>query len=274
MQGAQSELFEVNPTLNSSSKICSKCNERKPIEDFHKRKVSRDGLNHVCKTCASVYAKEKYNDIDYRLSKVVTNATKRAKKNNLPIDIDVEYLKTIMTEKCPVFDIKLNWDTSGEGITDNSPSLDRVIPELGYVKHNVVFISKVANSIKQDVTETELYKVADWLHDKRKEVLRAVKEQSASVPTEHTRESEDNFELRAVHGARTRKDCDGSHHHRGEPEGCGLGDSTKEGCRICMGSGMLQVDALKLFEDCETYGLTETEVRRLAKFIGCVCYQS
>ena len=155
MQDAQSELFEVNPTLNSSSKICSKCNERKPIEDFHKRKVSRDGLNHVCKTCASVYAKEKYNDIDYRLSKVVTNATKRAKKNNLPIDIDVEYLKTIMTEKCPVFDIKLNWDTSGEGITDNSPSLDRVIPELGYVKGNVVFLSHLASRIKNDVTEKE-----------------------------------------------------------------------------------------------------------------------
>ena len=35
------------------TKICSKCKEEKPIEDFSKRKPSKDGLQARCKTCCA-----------------------------------------------------------------------------------------------------------------------------------------------------------------------------------------------------------------------------
>jgi hypothetical protein len=63
--------------------------------------------------------------------------------------------------------------------------LDRIIPELGYVKHNVVFISNRANSIKNDATERELYDVADWLHERTKEVLNAIKKKSTQLSKRH-----------------------------------------------------------------------------------------
>jgi hypothetical protein len=101
----------------------------------------------------------------------------RAKEKNLPNDLDIDFLESIATEKCPVFGITFVWGQTGNGRDDKwGPSLDRVIPELGYVKGNVVFISVLANNIKQNVTEKELYAVADWLHDKRKEVLNALKD--------------------------------------------------------------------------------------------------
>ena len=61
------------------------------------------------------------------------------------------------------------WGRTGVGYHPERPSLDRIIPELGYVKGNVVFISMRANSIKQDATEQELYLVADWLYKIKKE---------------------------------------------------------------------------------------------------------
>ena len=58
---------------------------------------------------------------------------------------------------CPVLGIPL---VIGEGAcSDNSPSIDRIIPELGYVKGNIKVISRRANRIKNDATPDELFKV-------------------------------------------------------------------------------------------------------------------
>ena len=42
------------------------------------------------------------------------------------------------------------------GCTDTRPELDRIIPEKGYVKGNVAWISGKANRIKSDYTKQEL----------------------------------------------------------------------------------------------------------------------
>lgn len=38
-------------------KLCNKCNIEKPIKEFSARKLSKDGLAHKCKACASVEQK-------------------------------------------------------------------------------------------------------------------------------------------------------------------------------------------------------------------------
>lgn len=115
---------------------------------------------------------------------VAANIKYRSKLKNIPHDIDSKYLDEIATDCCPVFGIEFVWgrQRKGHGPETNSPTLDRIIPELGYVRGNVVFISDKANRIKQEVTEKELYAVADWLHDKRKEVQNAFKDKHSSVP--------------------------------------------------------------------------------------------
>lgn len=255
------------------TKVCTACKQTKPNKDFHRNASFKDGFAYECKACKSERDKANYLNLDYRLSMLIRNVKRSCDKNNLPFDIDLEYLKSIVTKECPVFKIKLGWDVSGKGMTDESPSLDKVIPELGYVKGNVVFISNLANRIKQNVTEKELYAVADWLHDKRKEVLNAIKKQSAPVPVEHLGESQGDTASGSIHGTGFGQDCDGAHHHRGEPEREDACDSTQEGCRICMGSGVRQVEALELYANSQDYGLTKPETERLAKLFGCVCYQ-
>ena len=109
------------------------------------------------------------------LTSYLRGAKNRAKNKFLPFDIDTEHLKSIATDRCPVFNTVFDWGITGKGRGPDRPSLDRIIPELGYVKGNVVFISELANRIKNNVTEKELYIVADWLYEKRKEVLNAKK---------------------------------------------------------------------------------------------------
>jgi hypothetical protein len=164
------------------------------------------------------YFREFWKDpINYQLYLAFKGAKERAKRKNIPFNLEKAYLKSIMTSLCPVFKIPLTWGVYGEGNRNiyNSPSLDRVVPELGYIKGNVVFLSGLANMIKQDVTETELYAVADWLHDKRKEVLNAVKNQAPSLPAESYIEGEIYPELGAISSAGTREDSyDLDHYQR------------------------------------------------------------
>lgn len=107
------------------------------------------------------------------IAKLRFDAKRRAKEKEVPFDVDTKYLISIAPEYCPVFKTQLQWAYIGDRTsTDDRPSLDRIIPEKGYVRGNVAWMSLKANRIKSDVTEKELYAVADWLHAKRKEVER------------------------------------------------------------------------------------------------------
>ena len=207
------------------------------------------------------------------LKKYLKNAKERAMRKGLEFDLTYEYLESIATTHCPIFGIEFEWGTSnmGKGKTKpNCPSLDRIVPELGYVQGNVAFISHKANRIKDNGTMQDHYDIADWIWEQ----TYAKQGQPAPIPKKHFRKGADDTKPRTIHGAGVGEDCDGAHHHRGEPKGCNVSDSTQEGCRICMGSGVRQVEALELYENCETYGLSEREIERLAKCFGCICYQS
>jgi hypothetical protein len=79
------------------------------------------------------------------------NSRKRARDLGLPLDLKLEDI--IMVDVCPLLGIPL---IRGIGVySDNSPTLDRIIPELGYVKGNVQVISMRANRIKDNSTFEE-----------------------------------------------------------------------------------------------------------------------
>jgi hypothetical protein len=44
-----------------------------------------------------------------------------------------------------------------------SPSLDRLIPEFGYIPGNVAWICMRCNTIKSDASALEIRRVADWI---------------------------------------------------------------------------------------------------------------
>lgn len=94
-----------------------------------------------------------------RRYEALNNARTRAKRKGVPCTITIDDVPPI-PDTCPVLGIPLRINnTAAQG---DSPSLDRIVPELGYVPGNVMWISNRANSIKNDATPTELRAVADF----------------------------------------------------------------------------------------------------------------
>jgi hypothetical protein len=185
-------------------KQCYKCKETKPTILFSKSKQTKDGFYSWCRVCNNSNRNKFIKTKRGHINQILGNIKYRVKKKQIAFDLDLDYLESIAFDKCPVFQTVFDWGLDKKGYTKERPSLDRIVPELGYVKGNVVFISNWANSIKQDATEKELYTVADWLHDARKKVLNVKKKSDARIPTTDGGESQDNTTPRTVHGSRTR----------------------------------------------------------------------
>jgi hypothetical protein len=84
------------------------------------------------------------------------NAKTRARLYGCVFEIMPEDI--IIPECCPVFGTPLRY----KGGMD-APSLDKIRPELGYVRGNIAVISKRANVLKGNCTSPEqIRKVADW----------------------------------------------------------------------------------------------------------------
>lgn len=107
------------------------------------------------------------NETSYK-KYLVRGAKERAKAKNIPFNITHEDIN--IPEYCPLLGIKLNKHI-GQGKRNtndcwDSPSIDRIIPELGYVKGNVWVVSLKANTIKNNSTLKELESLVINLRNK------------------------------------------------------------------------------------------------------------
>lgn len=119
------------------------------------------------KTHRAYYEKrrsEKPETIMYQTAKA------RAAKLGVPFDIKPQDIRNVwpVDGRCPVLDIPLehSFGDAGDagGHTNNSPSLDKIVPNAGYVAGNIVVMSFLANRLKQDQTDPAVFRrIADWL---------------------------------------------------------------------------------------------------------------
>ena len=142
---------ENKEKINEQAKQYRLENKEKIIE--HKREYYQENKEKI-----SEQAKQ------YRLENkemwMCTASKVRAKQKNLPFNLSTEYLKEIWPEdnKCPALGITMR---KGDFcVTDHSPTLDRIIPKLGYIKGNVQVVSALANRIMSDATVNQVMAVA------------------------------------------------------------------------------------------------------------------
>lgn len=106
--------------------------------------------------------KETY--IRARISNTFEKLKKRASAKKIPMNIDVDYLFEIFPIediKCPILGTEMFF--GGDRFT--SPSIDRLSPELGYIKGNIVWVSMLANVVKRERTVSQLRRIADWIEE-------------------------------------------------------------------------------------------------------------
>ena len=155
-------------------KFCTRCGETKVFSLFNIDRNTKDGYTSGCKDCrnkcAALYREANKERIKCRSKKLYDSysqvdhmfhaARNRANMQGIPFELTKEDIKIPLL--CPVFKTTL---VRGKGKpTENSPSLDKLIPTLGYVKGNVFVISQRANRIKNDSTLQELEALVEWVN--------------------------------------------------------------------------------------------------------------
>lgn len=95
----------------------------------------------------------------YIARRLLSGAKKRAKALHIPYNLELSDI--IIPEKCPVLHIKL--ESSNPTNHDCAPSIDRINPNLGYIKDNIGIISMRANRLKSDASLEELEKIIKYI---------------------------------------------------------------------------------------------------------------
>lgn len=86
------------------------------------------------------------------IARMLKNAKNRSSVKGLTFSISKKDI--LIPDICPVLGIPL---VIGSGqVTDNSPTLDRIIPALGYIPSNIRVISHRANRLKCDASVDEM----------------------------------------------------------------------------------------------------------------------
>lgn len=89
-------------------------------------------------------------------------AKSRAKQRGLPFNLT--YADIVVPAHCPILGLPLkHYHGEGPGGRPDSASLDRLVPELGYVAGNVQVISHLANTMKATASIEHLRAFAAWV---------------------------------------------------------------------------------------------------------------
>lgn len=178
----------------NQTKTCSKCGKELPLSAFN-RGNSLYGRRSFCRECEHLVQnnpekvkrrrilelerreskkyvlKRNKKDKDTRVHNIVSyqkyllrGAKGRAKNKNLEFNITIKDIP--IPNVCPLLQIPLF--PSENRMSNNSPTIDRINPKLGYIKENVWVISNKANRFKNDATLEELELLVANLRQKLK----------------------------------------------------------------------------------------------------------
>jgi hypothetical protein len=155
-------------------KKCGVCNNEKSVWDFN----TRTNLNILNPWCVECYDENLFDklyehihtnpDISLIVADIMCQHSKgSAKSRDLDFDLDARDLLPLPTH-CPILGFELSYkgrlsryskETDNSGPNDFSASIDRIDPDQGYLRGNVVIVSNRANVVKSDLHLTELKKI-------------------------------------------------------------------------------------------------------------------
>ena len=205
--------------------------------------------------------RKKLTELDSRIEGFFQNARARARKENVKFNLTREYIATIMTSHCPVFNTMFDWTPNLNSKRENnfsSPELDKVFAEDGYIMGNVVFICHEANRIKDKGTMDQHYAIADFMHEiekKQQENPDYVKQKEfASIPTDIYKPRKNNSEHRIILTAGSGEDSDNPDNHSGTVSGEDVDNRAQESGRDRLGYRGEEVGSLETFESVQDHG--------------------
>ena len=155
------QCLDCGVVLNTKNKRCSECCKKrteKSMSKYYGRKqmglCTKCGKykmknNSMCAMCYNKYRNWLEADSRRRVLRAAMNSAKRRN-----IEINIKYDDIVIPKKCPLLGIPIIHGVGAKH--DNSPSVDRIDNNKGYVKGNIWVISEKANRMKTDADPKEI----------------------------------------------------------------------------------------------------------------------
>ncbi len=137
--------------------------------------TNKTGGSGSCCKCASEAQKNRWkyhkDEVNNKKSeeyknnpqgKILWQIRSRSKSRGIYFDLKKEDI--IIPTNCPCCDNIMSFKPVGFGSVQNdTPSVDRINNNLGYISSNIIIICFRCNSLKKDATATELRRLADFI---------------------------------------------------------------------------------------------------------------
>ena len=168
--------MNINP-IGSENKRCTVC-LTDLIFPINIRPSDYKNSKYICKSCKckKEYIREKKRRAtkqigdSQHIKDLLDGVRKGAKQRSIEFNLKAEDIRPLITERCPILNIKyeLNkpnkkWGKkSGQNNWTNSPSVDRIDNTKGYLKDNIIVVSMMANTIKNQATPDQILAVGKF----------------------------------------------------------------------------------------------------------------
>lgn len=162
----EAKAKHICKSIINGKKKCYKCKEIKLVEEFSKNRSTFDGYQKCCKECFSDYDsvkrgyKKKSSNLKTELIIYLRNKTsfleRKSKQKNLAFDLTKDVLFELYQKqlgKCYYTNLPIKHNIGCHQY--DSISVERLDPNIGYIKTNIVLASFAINSFKGMMTETE-----------------------------------------------------------------------------------------------------------------------
>jgi len=148
-------------------KVCIKCGIEKPNSDFPEYQKGK--TKNICKRCSTA-AHQKRAGATYHgyLTALCTKARSARKKSDIPFEIDHDYLIELWEQqngRCAISNVHMTHHSDGKGRKDFNASIDRIIPELGYIHGNVQLVCDRVNTMRHTLTMDMFYWWVKAIHE-------------------------------------------------------------------------------------------------------------
>jgi len=133
------------------TKICGKCKIPKPLDEFHKHRNGKYGVDGRCKECNNLHRRNKYaNDVQYK-----ERAYRRGRKNLYNLN-DVELDKLLIITNCEICGNKFK-SKRDKHIDHNHNTgkvrgvlCNRCNTMLGYFENNLHLVDNIITYLNKD----------------------------------------------------------------------------------------------------------------------------
>ena len=162
-------LMTMTIISEQTHKHCNKCDQGLPMEAFNNNRARKDGKQDYCRDCHyenfwNPHSKKVQEDpklvLSIRMSTLIYQCKCRAKRDSLPFNLTNKRVRALFPDSmvCPATGEEMVV-MSTDGSRARTVSIDRIIPEKGYVLDNIQFISQRANSMKRDKSPRRTHRV-------------------------------------------------------------------------------------------------------------------